>query len=167
MFRKMDDFFKAYGVLTEGSTRLFGALTDETLSQRVADGHRALGEIAWHIVTTIPEMMKRTGLPLSSVDHESMPPATAAEILAGYKAASTELLKSLKEKWTDQKLEMTDDMYGQQWPRGLTLTALIEHEMHHRGQMTVLLRQAGQKVPGLFGPAKEEWGQYGMETPPY
>jgi uncharacterized damage-inducible protein DinB len=28
--------------------------------------------------------------------------------------------------------------------------------------MTVLMRQAGIKVPGVYGPAKEEWAAYGM-----
>lgn len=29
----------------------------------------------------------------------------------------------------------------------------------------VLMRQAGLKVPGTYGPAKEEWQQYGMKEP--
>jgi uncharacterized damage-inducible protein DinB len=40
------------------------------------------------------------------------------------------------------------------------------HQCHHRGQMTVLMRQAGQKVPGIYGPAKEEWSSMGMEPMP-
>jgi len=42
---------------------------------------------------------------------------------------------------------------------------LIQHQNHHRGQMTVLMRQAGLTVPGIYGPAKEEWGNFGMEAP--
>jgi len=41
------------------------------------------------------------------------------------------------------------------------------HELHHRGQLTVLMRQAGLVVPGIFGPAQEEWTRYGMEPPAY
>jgi uncharacterized damage-inducible protein DinB len=55
-------------------------------------------------------------------------------------------------------------MYGQEWPRRLVLSGLMHHESHHRGQMTVLMRQAGLKVPGVFGPAREEWAAYGMPT---
>ena len=53
-------------------------------------------------------------------------------------------------------------MYGQTWPRGQALWGLIAHEVHHRGQMTVLMRQAGIVVPGVYGPAREEWATYGM-----
>jgi hypothetical protein len=30
--------------------------------------------------------------------------------------------------------------------------------------MTVLMRQAGLVVPGVYGPAREEWAVYGMPT---
>jgi uncharacterized damage-inducible protein DinB len=53
-------------------------------------------------------------------------------------------------------------MYGEKWTRGFTLYVLIAHQSHHRGQMTVLMRQAGLKVPGVCGPSKEEWAAYGM-----
>jgi len=56
-------------------------------------------------------------------------------------------------------------MYGEKWARGVTLHILLVHEIHHRGQMTVLMRQAGLKVPGVYGPAKEEWTQYKMPEP--
>jgi uncharacterized damage-inducible protein DinB len=31
--------------------------------------------------------------------------------------------------------------------------------------MTVLMRQAGLAVPGVYGPAREEWAAYGMAAP--
>jgi len=33
--------------------------------------------------------------------------------------------------------------------------------------MIMILRQAGITVPGVLGPALEEWSAYGMDTPPY
>ena len=31
--------------------------------------------------------------------------------------------------------------------------------------MTVLMRQAGLRVPGIYGPAREDWSGMGMEPP--
>jgi uncharacterized damage-inducible protein DinB len=42
---------------------------------------------------------------------------------------------------------------------------LISHQIHHRGQMTVLMRQAGLAVPSIYGPVKEGWAQYGVAAP--
>ncbi|MBN1824627.1 MAG: DinB family protein [Candidatus Eisenbacteria bacterium] len=167
MFRKLEDFVGGYGRLAESTGRLMGALTDENLSQPVADGHRTLGHVAWHVVTSVPEMMNRVGLGIASVNPESPPPSTAAEIRDAHEAVNAELIEKIRDAWTDETLERVDEMYGETWPRGLTLTILINHQIHHLGQMTVLLRQAGAEVPGIFGPSKEEWARYGMEAPPY
>jgi uncharacterized damage-inducible protein DinB len=32
----------------------------------------------------------------------------------------------------------------------------MNHLVHHRGQLTVYLRMAGGKVPGLYGPSADE-----------
>jgi uncharacterized damage-inducible protein DinB len=167
MFRTMRDFLEAYASLTEGTARVFGALTDDNLGQAVTPEHRTLGQLAWHVVVTVPEMMTRTGLGISSVDPKSMPPASAGRIAEAYRQVTEELVRRLKTEWKDEALLETDDMYGQSWPRGKTLHALIIHETHHVGQMTVLLRQAGARVPGIYGPSKEEWKQSGMEPPSY
>ncbi|MEW5994556.1 MAG: DinB family protein, partial [Candidatus Zixiibacteriota bacterium] len=58
-----------------------------------------------------------------------------------------------------------DEMYGEKWERRFTLLALIQHQIHHRGQMTVLMRQAGLKVPSIYGPVLEDWAQYGQPPP--
>lgn len=148
-----------------GTQKYMDALTDVSLSQAVADDHRTLGRIAWHMITTYPEMMNRTGLSVESIAAEAPIPATAREIRETYAAVTKELLDQVKGNWKDEDLLVEDDMYGQQWQRGLTLRILVRHEIHHRGQMSVLMRQAGLKVPGLYGPSKEEWSQFKMPEP--
>lgn len=167
MFRKIDDFVDSYKQLVEGTLKILVLLDDTNLDQSVGEGFRTLRHLGWHIVVTVPEMLRLTGLPLSAVDIQSPPPESASEILEGYKKVTTELVDAIKNHWNDDTLAKVDDMYGQKWARGASLAGLISHEIHHRGQMTVLLRQAGVRVPGLFGPAKEEWPDFGMETPPY
>jgi uncharacterized damage-inducible protein DinB len=166
MYRRVDDFLEQYQNLAEGTARILGALTEASLDQEVAEGHRTIRRLAWHIVITVPEMMNRTGLGLSSVDQHTPPPETADSIREAYDAVSSELVDAVTANWSDATLAETDDMYGQTWARGASAHALILHEVHHRAQLTVLMRQAGLQVPGVFGPAKEEWGQYGMEAPP-
>jgi len=166
MFRKVDDFLKSYEHDSATTLKVFRVLTDESLKQPIAEGHRTLGQIAWHIAMSIPEMMSRTGLELGGEGHEP-PPQKATDIASAYEAEGVKLLAAIRDNWDDATLEVVDDMYGERWARGQTLAILIEHEVHHRGQLSVLMRQAGLIVPGICGPAKEEWAKYGMAEPPY
>ncbi len=112
-----------------------------------------------------PEMMLRAGLKVAGPSHDAPVPATVKAISGAYAEAALSLLDQVKSQWTNATLETTDEMYGQVWKRGFTLTALVFHQIHHRGQMTVLMRQAGLKVPGIYGPAREEWALWGQPEP--
>jgi uncharacterized damage-inducible protein DinB len=165
MFRSLGEFEKTWRHESESTLGMLGSLTDASLHQAVTPRDRTLGRIAWHIVTTIPEMMGRTGLTIAGPGEHAPMPATAAPMVAAYDVVSKSLAAQVKEQWTDETLQQTDEMYGQTWKRGFTLTALINHQIHHRGQMTVLMRQAGLKVKGVYGPAREEWSEFGMPAP--
>jgi uncharacterized damage-inducible protein DinB len=145
--------------------KILAELTDRSLAQAVTKDHRTLGRLAWHITTSVGEMMNRTGLQVSGPPGDSAVPATAAAIRAGYDEAARSLLAEMKGKWKDASLQVEDEMYGQKWKRALTLAILVAHQTHHRGQMTVLMRQAGLKVPGVYGPSKEEWAAMGAPPP--
>jgi len=165
MFRTLSDFPKSWEYESECTLKLLRALTDASLAQAITPHERTLGRIAWHVATTIPEMMERTGLKLSGPPHDAPMPAHAAAIVSTYETFAKSLAEQLREQWTDETLPLKDDMYGEQWKRGFTLAVLIRHQAHHRGQMTVLMRQAHLRVPGVYGPAREEWSEFGM-TPP-
>lgn len=162
MFRKIEDFTRQFETEYQGTLKVLRALTDESLAQRVSPGGRTLGRLAWHIVQTQPEMAERTGLEPQGPGESAPVPGSAAEIASAYERSATSLLQQVRDTWTDEKLVETSDMYGEQWPNGLSLEIVIRHEAHHRGQMTVLMRQAGLQVPGVYGPAREEWAAYGM-----
>jgi uncharacterized damage-inducible protein DinB len=165
MFRTVADFQKAWEYESESTAKLLRALTDASLHQAVAPHDRTLGRIAWHVVTTVPEMMQRTGLTLSGPDENAPMPTQASAIAPAYEAVAKSLAEQIRERWTDATLPELDLMYGEKWKRGFTLAVLIRHQAHHRGQMTVLMRQAGLKVPGVYGPAREEWSELGQQPP--
>lgn len=165
MFFSIEAFLQEWQNEATATQRILDALTDESLKQEVTPQDRTLGRLAWHIVTTVHEMMSRTGLQFSAVGHEQTVPVSAKEIADSYRQVNASFVQALQEQWTDNTLEESREMYGEQWPNGLTLRVLIQHQIHHRGQMTVLMRQAGLQVPGIYGPSREEWGQMGMEPP--
>jgi len=166
MYRRIEDFLRNWEYEAANTGKMMGALTDAALGQAVARGHRTLGRLAWHLAMSIPEMMNRTGLSVTGVDPDAPAPGSAAEIKQAYDDASASLAREVRSKWADDTLEVEDEMYGERWKRGITLTALMMHQAHHRGQMAVLMRQAGLRVPGVYGPALEDWAAYGQPAPP-
>ena len=166
MFVRVADFLKSWKFESEGTSKLLAALTDASLGQAVTPHGRTLGRLAWHITITIPEMMGKTGLHVAGPAEDSPVPSSAQAIASAYQEAASSLAGLVEESWTDATLAVKDDMYGgEQWTRGVTLGALIGHQTHHRGQMTVLMRQAGLPVSGVYGPAVEEWAAMGMPAP--
>ena len=161
MLRKVDDFVKDWEYEAEATGNILHALSDESLSQKVSPEGRTLGFLGWHLAQTLGEMLERVGLKIDAPGFDKDCPTTAAEIADAYQKAAMSVADEVKNNWTDETLLETDDMYGETWARGLTLFYLIAHQSHHRGQMTVLMRQAGLKVPGVYGPAKEEWAAMG------
>lgn len=165
MYTSIQMFAQDWKNESANTQKLMDVLNDASLAQEVTTEGRTLGRLAWHIVTSVHEMLSRTGLEFDAPHHDAPVPTSAQVIADGYRQASQAVLESLNRNWSDATLNETCDMYGEQWPKGLTLQILIGHQTHHRGQMTVLMRQAGLQVPGVFGPSREEWIQMGMEPP--
>lgn len=164
-YTTLNEFLNDWAYESSSTIKVMDELTDGSLGQKVTPDGRSLGFIGWHITETVGEMMGKTGLKVFSPDMESgkWDFNKAADLKECYKNASESLAEKIKSEWNDKTLDVEDDMYGEKWKRGSTLSILITHQAHHRGQMTVLMRQAGLKVPGFYGPSKEEWKAFGME----
>lgn len=165
MFKTIEEFLINWGHEAGSTQKILDTLTDESLAQEVSPEDRTLGRIAWHITTTLDEMISQTGLKFEATPHDAPVPETASEIAEAYRTSSEAMVAAMKEQWTDETLGELKDMYGEQWTVGTVLAILTAHQTHHRGQMTVLMRQAGLRVPGVYGPAREEWAAFGGQAP--
>lgn len=161
---KTSDFLTWWKGESASTQKIFDALTDGSLKVGYSDNHRTLGRLAWHIVTTYPEMLGRLGINIDSPTEKDPIPTSADEIKKIY-AANAKALADQVAKWSDADLAIEDEMYGEKWKRGSSLSIFLMHEVHHRGQMTVVMRLAGLKVPGIYGPSLEEWSGFGMQPP--
>lgn len=163
VYRSLQEFQSDWIEESQMTQKMMSALTNESLSQRVTESGRSLGFIAWHIVDTVPEMMGHAGLNVPVPEGWTEQPSNAIDIAAAYEHVSRALLDRLSVEWNDDMIAEEVDMYGERWARGRVLYALVLHQVHHRGQMSVLMRQAGLAVPGMYGPSSEEWTAMGVE----
>ena len=162
MIRKIEDFGRSWSYETESTVKLFQNLTDESLNQKVTESGRSLGFLAWHLIVTMGEMLGKVGLKIDAPAEDSQPSSHAREIVEAFERAANSVKEEVDKNWTDETLLQEDNLYGETWTRGLTLFLLMTHQAHHRGQITVLMRQAGLPVNGIYGPAREEWEAMGM-----
>lgn len=166
MYKTIAEFDADLTEQSGATLKTLKALTDASLAQAVTPEGRTLGRIAWHIVGSLVEMPAHAGLPIDGALATSPVPATAAEVVAGYEEALRLCRQALTEGWSAADLSGEIPIYGQSWSRSRLLWVVLMHEAHHRGQMTVLMRQAGLAVPGVAGPSREEWAAYGMPVQP-
>ena len=162
MYHTIQDFLTDWTQENDSTLKVFKNLTDASLKQKVSAEGRSLGHLAWHIVLTLGEMGDKAGLKVNAPPENAPDPNTASVIVASYEKAGASLAVEVKHQWNDGMLPGEIDMYGQKWTRAATLASIIKHQIHHRAQMTVLMRQAGLKVTGVYGPSREEWSQFGM-----
>ncbi|MCS1351483.1 DinB family protein [Mechercharimyces sp. CAU 1602] len=157
MFYKVEDFLLEWRREFHRTASVLKRLTDESLTQQVAPLHWSLGDIAWHLPYTMHEMLTPTGLKIDFVDSPHDLPHTASNILDTYLKTAQSVYDAVKNTWDDHSLSHTSSPYGEKWPHALTLRILIQHEIHHRGQVLILMRQAGLRVPGLYGSVREDF----------
>jgi uncharacterized damage-inducible protein DinB len=161
MYRKIEDFLTDWAYETEMTLKVFKNLKDESFNQTFHNDHRTIKGLAWHITQTLGEMMHRAGLPVNEIT-EVPENLKVDELVSIYERDAEAIKNAVPATWTNEELTEKVMMYGEEWSKGFILSILIRHQAHHRGQLTILMRQAGLKVPGVYGPSKEEWAEYGM-----
>ncbi|EGW39699.1 DinB family protein [Desulfosporosinus sp. OT] len=93
-------------------------------------------------------------------------PTSAKEIAETFRRVSVQAAKVIEQQWTDKSLSQVQNAFGRDESNIQILIGLIKHIFHHRGQATILIRQAGLKPFGVYGPPKEDWIHLGVEKPP-
>ncbi len=157
MYRSIPDFLDDWDSESQLTLNLFKALTDKSLSRKVIDDGRSLGFLAWHITIAVSETMNKTGLKIPGPLEDSEPPDNVEDIIKTYQISSEALSEEVKSKLDEGSLNDELELYGERWKRHQVFDMLIKHQIHHRGQMTLLMRQAGLKLPGMYGPSRDEW----------
>jgi len=163
MFHHIEDFIRIWKAEAERTESLLQKIPDEGLDKKPVPALRTIGRLIWHIIETPKEMLERTGLKVIGPEWGTQPPKSIQEIIEMHRQVANSVVKMIQENWTDDSLNELDDMYGERWKKRQTLSALLLHTIHHRSQLTVLMRAADIEVTGLYGPAKHEWAAMGLE----
>lgn len=86
---------------------------------------------------------------------------TSANLMLSYDQTAASVLEALQSPRSDEYMQEHWKMVrGPQvlfdLPRTSVLQMIMNHSIHHRGQMTVYLRLLNIPVPGTYGPSADE-----------
>ncbi|MCM3408586.1 DinB family protein [Metabacillus litoralis] len=165
MFQTKERFIMSWQFEATSTQKLLNQLTDDSLNQEITPNHWTLGRVAWHIVTAIRVISSQTNLRFEGPSEDFPVPTSSTYISESYKQSSQAFTEAIQTQWSDHNLQDMIEFFGQKMPVGTLLLFLLQHQTHHRGQLTVLMRQAGIDVSGVYGPSKDEWAVLGMEAP--
>jgi uncharacterized damage-inducible protein DinB len=156
MYRHLEDFLSAYGHESQTTARVIGALDNSKLNAEKAPGDTSAAELAWHIATAPAYMINHEG---ANIEFAYQPPAnvTVEQLTAEYNRINSEVVKACQEKLADADLTRPAKWFGYELPLGVWLNMIPNHEVHHRGQLSAIMRNSGLKVPSIYGPNKEEF----------
>lgn len=153
MYRATEDFVQDWAASAAGTLAVMNSITDETMATAIVEGHSTLGWLAWHLTSTAGFFGQLAGLQIPGVEQRDTP-AHIADIISKYEEINEAYAREAV-KLSDEQMVEEIEAFGRKMPRGKFLRLLVDHQTHHRGQMTVLLRQAGLPVPGVLGPTRE------------
>jgi hypothetical protein len=125
--------------------RAIAPLTEAQLAQRPLPGRRTPGEIAEHIVFGRALHLHRALgeevaelLPLLGWDDDDAPPRTAAEIVEGLESTWRVIVGCI------MRGAPTDEVAaGDGTPNAQVIWGLLDHDLPHAGQLSLLLRAGG------------------------
>jgi len=136
---------------------------DEKLTWKPHEKARTLGQLALH-VATVPGSVAEL---VASATKAQVPnftdpsPQTAAELLSTHDASISKAKKALSKMDDGAIMETWSLMLGDKevfaLPRVAFLrTVMLNHWYHHRGQLSVYLRELDIPIPSIYGPSADE-----------
>lgn len=154
MFSSIQHFASVWESETASTLSCLTNLTDDSLVKEYVNDYRTIDRLANHIVICAAGIPHEAGLPVEG--YEATKYHTKDALVEAYQKNTAAVTAALA-AWNDDTLQEETPMYGETWKKGMALWVTVVHQIHHRGQLTVLMRAAGLKVPGIYGPSKEEW----------
>ena len=153
-------FYKGWNDYQSALLKVLAPLTDEQLMLRVAPNERTIGEMATHIIGAragwFYELMGEGGelfADMRTWDEPGTPArSSAAELISGLET-SWRIMHEAMARWTPAEWEhiYKGERNGESYeiPRKWVIWHLIEHDLHHGGEISLTLGMHGLVAPDI------------------
>ncbi len=157
-----ETFLRVWDREARTTSRVFKSFPPDHLDVKPHEGSRSIRELAWQCVAderVIAAILESPVNDLRDVPMQVRPPETMGEIISAYEEAHRAAAEKLRQMSEEEFSRTTTALlHGGEWKteQPETLWSNLMDEVHHRGQLTIYLRQAGGKVPSIYGPSADE-----------
>ncbi len=151
-------FLDYFDKIRERTTRVVTCIPPERIEWRAAEGKFTLGDLARHIAAT-----ERYVVAECACGGRSLYAGCGCELADGYDevihflqrthSESMQMLGRVNDEQLAQKCQSADGSPITTWK---LLRSMVEHEVHHRGELYAYLGLLGVKVPPLYGLTSEQ-----------
>ena len=155
----VETFFEVWDREAQKTVEMLKMLPAGQYDFRPDASGRSLGELAWHLAEL--DAYISVAIATGSFSEDAKPPnikrpLTIEALAPGYELIHKEARERLA-SLTVADLEKKMQFFGSTASVSeLLWNAMLLHSIHHRGQLSVLIRIAGGVVPPLFGPTREQ-----------
>src|SRR5215813_5293171 len=159
LMNPIETFFAVWDREEEKTVQILKTLPPGQYDFRPDPSGRSLGELAWHIaeVDAYVSFGVATGVfPPDTKPPNIQRPMTIEALAPGYERIHQQARERLRMMEPDFEREMKFLDGSSRTVSFLLWDVMLLHSVHHRGQLSLLVRLAGGVVPSLFGPTREQ-----------
>ena len=164
--KMISPFIQEFQYEGQQTRKLLEVVPDDQFSFRPHEKSMTLQGLTSHLIevlTWVPETCTKDTFVFDMSTYTPFVVASMSEALETYDkllGAAIETLEGVSDEAYLAEWKMTDPAGTPMFPpmpRAAVLRSMImNHQIHHRGQLTVYLRMVGAKLPGLYGPSADE-----------
>ena len=142
--------------------RVLERVPEDRLSWKPHEKSMSLGQLALHVATVpgmVAEISQHSPFPVPEFTQPSV--TSAAELVPALEqsvAKAKQIMSGMKDADLANQWSVVDGSREvMTLPIGALLRSImLNHWYHHRGQLSVYLRQVGVPVPSIYGPSADE-----------
>ncbi len=164
MSHELQTFLDTWDTEAKSTVAMLRSLPVGQYDFRPDQGGRSMGELGWHLAEVDAYMtysIERGVFEMGAKPPGTERPKTVEELAPGYErihADAVERVRKLNPADLDRELVFFTG--SPVTIRQILWTMLLHHQIHHRGQLSVLCRLAGGIAPAPYGPNREEMAKF-------
>ena len=165
---EFDALMQTWDREAQKTVEMMKSLPRDKYDFRPDPGGRSLGELAWHLAEGDAYMtygIEQGGFSTGMKPPGIQRPMKVEELAPGYERVhkdARERIRKLGPAILDRKIEFY--VPGDWTGSSILWGAMLYHNIHHRGQLSLMCRLAGGACPGMFGPSREEMAAMQAQT---